>query len=199
MADPVDPRAGYDAIDDPYCYKGTNVLRNIPDLRDPAAVQRFETVAVTQRADEPLPHGRFTVSHYCTIHRHLFQDVYRWAGRFRYVRISKASSMFCYPENIAAEMRKLFAGLTRQRHLRGLTALAFAVQAAHFLAELNAIHPFREGNGRSQMAFLTLLAAGASHPFDLERLDPEAFLAAMVRSFDGDEAPLQRQIRALMR
>lgn len=198
MVEPADPRAGYDAIDDPYCYKGTNVLKNIPGLRDPEQLERFETVAVAQRADEPLPSGRLGVSHYCAVHRHLFQDVYRWSGRFRHVRISKQGSMFCYPENIATTMRQLFAALKHQGYLRGLSADAFAESGAHFLAELNAIHPFREGNGRSQMAFLTLVAARAGHPFDLRRLDPAAFLAAMVRSFDSDEDPLKQQIRALM-
>jgi len=62
---------------------------------------------------------------------------------------------------------------------------------------LNAIHPFREGNGRTQTTFLTLLAERASHPFDLEKLDPEAFLAAMIASFKGNDVPLERQILLL--
>lgn len=198
MAEPADSRAEYDAIEDPYCYKGTQVLKNIPDLRDPAALERFEAVAAAQRSDEPLPSGKFSISHYRAIHHHLFQDVYPWAGRLRQIRLSKAKSTFCYPENIAAELRKLFAELKRRSNLRGLTPDVFAAQAAHFLAELNAIHPFREGNGRSQMTFLTHLAAAAGYPFDLQRLDPPAFLAAMISSFGGDEAPLRQQIRSLM-
>ena len=198
MAETTDPRADYDVFDDPYCYKGTNVLKNIPGLRDPAALAAFETVSVAQRADEPLPGGRLSAAHYRTIHRHLFQDVFRWAGQLRRVRISKDGNMFCYPENIAAEMGKLFLGLRRHRHLRGLTEEAFAAEAAHFLAELNAIHPFREGNGRAQMTFLALVARQAGHPFDLERLDPDQFLAANIRSFRRDEALLTRQIRGLM-
>jgi cell filamentation protein len=198
MAGTADPRADYDVFDDPYCYKGTNVLKNIPGLRDPAALAAFETVSVAQRADEPLPGGRLSAAHYRAIHRHLFQDVFRWAGRLRRVRISKAGSMFCYPENIAAEMNKLFLALKQHRYLRGLTTDDFAAQAAHFLAELNAIHPFREGNGRAQMTFMALVARQAGHPFDLERLDPDQFLAAIIRSFSEDEAPLTRQIRGLL-
>jgi hypothetical protein len=55
MAETADPRADYDVFDDPYCYKGTSVLKNIPGLRDPAALAAFETISVAQRADEPLP------------------------------------------------------------------------------------------------------------------------------------------------
>jgi len=106
--------------------------------------------------------------------------------------------MFCYPENIDGEMRKLFLDLRRRRYLRNLTAEAFAAQAAHFLAELNAIHPFREGNGRAQMTFLALVAQHAGHPFDLECLDPDRFLAVMIRGFRGDEEPLAREIRNLI-
>jgi cell filamentation protein len=70
--------------------------------------------------------------------------------------------------------------------------------AAHFLAELNAIHPFRDGNGRTQLAFLSMLAMAAGHPLRLDRIDPEPFLAAMIASFRGDEAPLAAQIASLL-
>jgi hypothetical protein len=43
MAETADPRADYDAFDDPYCYKGAGVLKNIADLRDPVALAAFET------------------------------------------------------------------------------------------------------------------------------------------------------------
>jgi cell filamentation protein len=61
----------------------------------------------------------------------------------------------------------------------------FLKEAARFLGELNAIHPFREGNGRAQLAFLGLIGATASHPFAFERIDRNAFLQAMIESFLG--------------
>ena len=82
--------------------------------------------------------------------------------------------------------------------LRGREAEAFAEEAAAFLAYLNAIHPFREGNGRTQLTFTALLAAQAGHPLDVSRLDPASFLQAMIASFFGDEAPLGRQLRDLV-
>ena len=142
------------------------------------------------RSEEPLPPGLLSVTHYRAIHHHLFQDVYDWAGRFRTVRLAKDQSAFCFPENIAREMRALFEWLRERRYLRGLDVRRFAREAAHFLAELNAIHPFREGNGRSQLTFLALVAHRAGHPLDLARLDPARMLNAMIRGFGGDEAPL---------
>jgi cell filamentation protein len=62
---------------------------------------------------------------------------------------------------------------------------------------LNAIHPFREGNGRTQTAFMTLTAVRAGHPFNLEVLDPVTFLSAMIRSFHGQEEPLAQELRKL--
>lgn len=188
----------YETTDDPYCYPGTNILKNVPGLRDPIALDEFEAAASAQRSDEPLPAGRLSIRHYQAIHHHLFQDVYRWAGRFRTVRISKAGSPFCYPEYICSEMKTLFADLKVQRFLRGLSHSLFAASAAHFLGTLNAIHAFRDGNGRAQNAFLALLADQAAHPLALEELDPEAFVAAMISSFHGDERPLADQIRGLM-
>lgn len=189
----------YAAVEDPYCYKGTSVLKNIPGIRGSAALEAFEAVSTAQRADEALPNGRLSVGHYCAVHRHLFQDVYRWAGRYRVTRISKGGSTFCYPEHIAREMRKLFDALAAHDLLRNLSRGDFAPHAAHFLAELNAIHPFRDGNGRSQLAFMSLLAARAGHPLNLDNLRPKPFLAAMIKSFRGDEGPLAAQFVDLLR
>jgi cell filamentation protein len=188
----------YDAIADPYCYPGTTVLKNLPAILNQARLDAFEGAMTAQRADEALPLGRLSMTHYCAVHRHLFQDIYSWAGKFRSVRIFKHGSAFCYPENVPQEMCRLFADLKRRRHLNGQSAERFAAAATNFLSTLNAIHPFQEGNGRTQTTFLALLAASAGHPLSLERLEPEDFLAAMIESFKGNEQPLRQQIANLI-
>jgi cell filamentation protein len=187
----------YDAIADPYCYAGTKVLKNIPGIRDQAALDEYEAAMTAQRADEPLPAGHVSVSHFRAVHHHLFQDVYTWAGRYRTVRLSKGASTFCYPEHIQREMRTLFRALRRKQCLKGLSREAFAAEAASFLSTLNAIHAFREGNGRAQTMFLVLVADRAGHPLNLDKLEPEAFLAAMVDSFGGDGRRLVQQMLLL--
>src|SRR5262245_47582773 len=99
---------GYDAFDDPYSYKGTNVLKNKLGLRDPVLLESAELEMTTLRAGEPLPRGRYDAWHYRRVHRHLFQDVYSWAGKYRTVRTSKGGNPFCFPEHIGAAMDKLF-------------------------------------------------------------------------------------------
>lgn len=189
----------YKAEPDPYCYPGTTVLINRLGIRNQAELDAFEAEITSQRATEPLPAGRLGYAHYRAIHRHLFQDVFAWAGKLRTVRIAKDGSAFCYPEHIDREMRRLFGELTGQGHFRELDAQTFAGKAAHFLAELNAIHPFREGNGRTQLSYLTVLAERAGHPLALERLDPAMMLKATVTSFGGNEKPLTALIAALTR
>jgi cell filamentation protein len=202
----------YRAFADPYCYPGTTVLDNIPGLRDAQALERYELLLTDQRAREPLPAGRLSVRHYQSIHWHLFRDVYAWAGQFRTIRIAKDQSMFCYPENIAKdqsmfcypeniakEMKRVFADLRGARFLRGSSAEDFAVGAAHVLSEINAIHFFREGNGRTQFAFIALLGARAGHPLDFAQLERERYLSAMKKSFQGDEQSLVAELRRFVR
>lgn len=188
----------YAAVDDPYCYPGTTILKNKLGLKDQRELDAFESEMSFERSTESLPSGRLSYSHFRAIHRHLFQDVYAWAGKVRTVRISKGESTFCYPEHIDQEMAKLFKALRRTGHLRGTSPQDFAKQAAHFLAELNAIHPFREGNGRTQLTFLTLLADRAGHPLVLKKMNPERIMRAVIASFRGQEAPLTRMILSLI-
>lgn len=187
----------YQADPDPYCYPNSSVLKNKAGLATEVELEEFETAMTFARSEEPLARGRLSSSHYRKIHLHLFQDVYTWAGKDRTVRLSKGDSTFCYPEHIAAEMKRVFAWLKQQRFLTGQSLPDVARNAAHFLAELNAIHPFREGNGRTQLTFLALLADQAGHPLDLDKLDPEVTVAAMIKSFNGNEKPLAVLIQRL--
>jgi cell filamentation protein len=174
---------GYDAFDDPYAYPGTSVLRNRLGIRDAGILQAFEVEIYTLRAEEPLPQGASDPAHYCRIHHHLFQDVYEWAGQYRTVRTSKGGNAFCYPEHIPAQMDVLFRSIRGGEAFTKKSRREFLRGAARFLGELNAIHPFREGNGRAQLAFMGLIGATAGHPFAFERIDRNVFLQAMIESF----------------
>jgi cell filamentation protein len=188
----------HDAIDDPYTYENSTVLVNKLDLLDQGELDDFEAEISSARAGEPLPDGKLDFAHFCAIHHHLFQDVYDWAGKIRTVRISKQGSAFCFPEHIDAEAAKLFSDLKAADHFENLPATEFAEKSAHFLAELNALHAFREGNGRAQLTFFALLADRAGRSLDFNKLDPAAMLNAMISSFGGDEAELAKVIRELV-
>ena len=181
---------GYDAFDDPYSYKNSDVLKNRHRIRDAAVLEAFELEMTTLRSEEPLPSGRYGPAHYRAVNRHLFQDVYTWAGKYRTIRTAKGGNPFCFPENIAKSMDALFERLKHAPFVSGAPFEEFADAAADFLAELNAIHAFREGNGRSQLSFLHLIAERAGHRLGFGQVRPQAMLSAMIRSYHGDCDPL---------
>ncbi len=188
----------YETDDSTYSYPGTTVLKNLRNLKSRRALARFETAMTAQRFNEPLPVGRLSIRHFRAVHHHLFQDIYAWAGKNRTVRISKQGSAFCYPEYIDAQLKRTFDRLRRNSYLRGLSTEAFVGGSAEFLSELNAIHAYRDGNGRAQMAFVAIVADKAGHPFRLDRLPPERFSEAMIQSFHGNLGPLIRELGRLI-
>lgn len=183
---------------DPAYYAGTTVLRNLVGLQDQAALDEFETEMVTIRSEEGVPEGNLTAMHYRAIHRHLFQDVYVWAGEDRNIRTGKGGNWFCYPEYIASQMATLFARLINPAFQPGGDSNAFILALAEFVGELNAIHPFREGNGRTQLVFIRLLGQRAGHPFRLQNVEAEEFMQAMIASFNFDYAPLIDELERML-
>lgn len=188
----------YEAHDDPYLYPKTDVLKNLADLKDSNSLSAFELHMVGLRYDEPIPSGSFDCLHYKNVHHHIFQDIYAWAGDYRTIRIAKGGDWFCYPEHIESQMAQLFDKLKSDKFLQNLSSEMFVKQAAKFLSGLNAIHPFRDGNGRAQITFLTILAESAKHPINVEAIAPSSFLHAMIRSFKGDNKPLEIEIENLL-
>ena len=121
---------------DPYVYPGTKTLRNRLGLTDAADLDRIERLFTTDRATQPLPRGAFDLKHLRAIHRHLFQDVYDWAGELRTVEISKGRQQFQFRKFIETGMADVHGRLERSRFLKGRTAAAFAEQAAVIVGDI---------------------------------------------------------------
>lgn len=183
----------YDAVDD-YVYPGTTVLRNKADIQDQIALDAFEADATAVRMLELLEQpiaGSFDFAHLCAIHRHLFQDVYDWAGEIRTVDISRDTSPFANASRIESYLGGVLTKLPAENWLRGLLPDPFVAQLAHYMGEINATHPFREGNGRTQRVFCALLAEQAGYFIDFESVDQTQMYRVMIASFNGDAAPLE--------
>lgn len=157
--------------DDPYVYPGTRVLINKLGLRSEAKHDLFERRAVAQRMSQRVPTGNFDLAHLSAIHRHLFQDIYDWAGKVRTIDIAKGGNQFQAARFIATGMADVHRRLTEKHFLSGLSPEDFANEAGVILGDVNYVHPFREGNGRTQLQYLKQLAIRAGHPIDLRRLD----------------------------
>jgi len=186
--------------DDPYTYPGTDVLKNKADLRDAEALKTYERFASAD-ALLTLPDDiAFTPDGYRAIHRYLFQDVYDWAGQDRSVEIAKERAPFCRPQFIAAQLEQRFEKITAE--LEGWSDLpdaAFASRVAEHVCELNAIHPFREGNGRTLRAWLGLVGARTGHSIDQAQLRATEWLQASVAGFEGHYDAMSRVIAAAIR
>lgn len=182
----------YDGTDS-YVYPGTQVLRNNADLRDQAALDAFEADATAVRMlellENPIP-GVFDLKHLCAMHRYLFQDVYDWAGELRTVDISRGDTRFGNFTLIESYLGQKLKGLEAETHLRELAPDQLVARLAHYMSEINAAHPFREGNGRVQRFFCAQLAEQAGYFIDFETVDQARMYEVMIASFKGDEKPL---------
>jgi cell filamentation protein len=174
------------ASSDPYTYPGTDVLRNILGIRDPRQLAAFEANATAARLIEldaaPLA-GRFDVAHLKAIHRHIFQDVYGWAGEFRTVNISKGGQLFGVAAFAEPALHDVLGKLPGEQWLKALDSRTFSTRAGYYLGEINAIHPFRDGNGRAQREFLRELGVHAGFGIDWSRVTRDRMMAASVESF----------------
>jgi cell filamentation protein len=173
---------------DPYVYPGTHVLRNRLGITDPKALDKVERRIVAQKTRRGIPEGKFDLAHLQAIHRHLFQDIYDWAGDLRTVEISKGGHQFQFRQYIRTGMADVHRRLVQSKFLRRLSRHDFAQQVAVIIGDVNYIHPFREGNGRTQAQYLKQLAAQAGHDLDLTRLDPVGWMDASKASHAADYA-----------
>lgn len=184
----------YDS-DDPYVYLGTNVLINkfgLTDFDELWDVERAITgVVVAELEDSPIK-GNFDLTHLQAIHKALFEEIYDWAGNIREKGfISKGNSLFCGAEFIVPYSEDLFAKLHDEEYLQGLDRDTFIQRIAFYISEINALHPFREGNGRTQRVFANQLAKQAGWDLNFKTVDPErlcdAYISSMTDTSDLEE------------
>ena len=186
----------YDA-DDTYCYPGTDVLRNKAEITNAEDLDAYEGELSTLRSIEILENpiaGQFDLAHLQRIHLALFQDVYEWAGKIRTVDISRGNSRFANVRFIESAASDIFNKLARENWLRGLDADTLSKRLAHYLSEINALPPFREGNGRVQRIFISQLSQSAGYQLDYSDLEQEQIYRAMELAFNGDELILAELI-----
>lgn len=186
---------------DPYLYPGTDVLRNIPGIRNAEDLITFETLNSGARMYElrlqPTA-GNFDAGHLKAIHKYIFQDVYLWAGQFRTTLLGKAQfaggpmTYFTPPHLLEHEAQRILDGLHRANLLKGLSRSEFARKAAQLLVELNNLHPYREGNGRTQRIFVEALARQAGHAVHFDVVSQERMIRASILSTAGDSTMMIR-------
>jgi len=152
-------------VTDPYIDPDTGVLRNRLGISDPAELAAVESELAAYRElqlylSRPVA-GTYDLAYVRAIHRWLFADIYPWAGELRTIDITKGMTLFRPRPRHPAWGRRALDPLAGEGWLRGLDRDRFVRRAGALLADLNTMHPFREGNGRTQRAFLNRLANNA--------------------------------------
>ena len=170
------------------CYPGTSVLINKFDIQDEAKLNEVESVLVSARNAEWLSEPKtetFDFAHYKAIHYFLFYDLYDWAGQVRTVNISKKGTLFTLAESIERQAELIFERLKDCNCFKGLQHDGFIDEIVDFYCVTNELHPFREGNGRTQRAFLTQLIRNAGYDSNVADMDTELLMIATIQSAQG--------------
>jgi cell filamentation protein len=177
---------------DPYLYPGLNVMRNRLSIRqaDRLAHAAYELTAL-RAATLPLGLPARGLPHLCAIHRHLYQDIFDWAGEIREIDIYQGDTRFCHFAYIEKEGNALMQELEEEEYLVGLKSEEFIARLSHYYCEINVLHPFRIGNGIAQRIFFEQLAIHAGYQLDWRDIEPEAWAQANQSGAMGDLSALQ--------
>jgi cell filamentation protein len=196
-------RDNYKYVDPDYTYTDptTGLLRNKENIDNDQLLTVFESMKCSERLEE-LAKNPVKIKNSTSlldIHHYLFQDVYEWAGQKRTVEISKQGkpffltkffdSGFAYVDNFIVEYHKIDPADKSQlaRHL------------ANLLDSINYLHPFREGNGRTQREFLRTLALEKGYTLNLNPPDnADVYGRYMSGTIDGDVDKLAGLIGELL-
>ena len=169
------------------CYEGTGCLVNKFDIRDEEQLGRLEAqitfakVALLERT--PLE-GNFDFNHYKRIHEFLFSDLYEWAGTVRTVEISKKRTKFIESKLIESSAERIFSRVKRGSFCN-LSTDNFAAEIAAFYNDVNYLHPFREGNGRTQRVYFTQLIRHLGYDINFAETDTDYLMLATIQAANG--------------
>jgi cell filamentation protein len=179
----------YDDPDYVYTDPETGLLRNIANIGDRKLLIAFESLNCSRRLEElwqtPIEvKGSRTL---LDIHTYLFQDIYAWAGQARTVEISKSGKQF-FPLNRFDTAFSFIDNLIAEyRQINSADISALARKLAEILDAVNFLHPFREGNGRTQREFVRALALEKGFALNLNPADnADAYERYMSGTIDGD-------------
>ena len=181
----------YEARNSLYCYKDTNILINKLNIMDAEKLEDIERKLVIVKLYELRQNkkiGNFDIEHFVSIHKFMFEDIYPFAGLFRNENIAKGNFSFAKWEFIEDELKRLLNDLKEENYLRGLNKEDLTKRLAYYMAELNVLHPFREGNGRTIREFIRQLAFKNNYVLDLQNTESKNMLDACIKSvYDTDK------------
>lgn len=172
---------------DKYVYINSEVLKNKFGITEEKELARKERTKSSIRLLEVLDgeakiKHTFDLEHLQKIHKYLFQDIYSWAGKIRDVDIAKGDTLFCKAINIDNFSKKIFSKLQKENFFKGIAKKEELVEKlASLFLDINALHPFREGNGRTQREFVRELAEERGYNLDFKNISKEEMIELSIR------------------
>ena len=183
--------------DDYYCYPGSTILKNRLDIKDEQMLiekeRRYTTLRSAELAAHPLK-GELNADYLRNIHRFLFGEIYDWAGENRKIDISRGN-IFCMHELIDVCLDQAMKELKEENFLSSLDKNDTISRLAYYIGEINTIHPFREGNGRAQRAFIRELAARNGYRLVFDNVTPKEMVVASNDTFHHEYDKMEEVIR----
>lgn len=173
-----------------YCYENSNTLINKLEIKDQLTLQKYEariTAAKLLALRQKGITGNFDKNHFVSIHKYIFEDIYPFAGKFRTENIAKGYFRFAEWEYIEEEIDKLLLKLKNENYLNEKSEEELAKALAYYMSELNVLHPFREGNGRTIREFIRQLALKNGYTLNLKKVEPQKMLNASIKSIIDTE------------
>ena len=170
------------------CYEKTNCLINKLGIKDDnllSVVEADITYGKLLNLEKNPVNGNFDTPHYKAIHKYLFEDLYEWAGDFRKINISTKGTRFVESDRLDELCEKCFERLKACNYFRGYCYEDFVDNIVDFYCTLNMLHPFREGNGRTQRVFISQLIRYNGYDINFSKIDTDLLMIATIQSAHG--------------
>lgn len=176
-----------DALTD-NCYEGTTCLINKMNITNEDTLKVVEsavTFAKISELEQTPINGNFDFAHYKAIHKYIFEDLYDWAGEIRTADISKKGTSFTLAKNIEELSERCFARLKKENYFKTEDFDLFVENIVDFYCVTNMLHPFREGNGRTQRVFISQLIRKNGYDIDFSKIDGDELIIATIQAANG--------------
>jgi len=170
------------------CYEGTSVLINKLNIRDEQELSDIEMIITAAKIKLLLDadyDGVIDAQYYCGLHKEIFGDIYEWAGSYRTADLSKKGTRFHKADDLERATEKLFDRLVSCEYFTHDSKEEYVSDIAEFYSDLNLLHPFREGNGRTQRVLMTKLIERAGYSIDFAKCDRDLLMIATIRAAQG--------------
>lgn len=168
----------YDSINSKYTYPGTNVIKNKLNIKDEKKLEDYERQMVSFKLATIRKHEmpeKFDSNRLKYIHEFLFCDIYEFSGKYREENITKDNFMFAQFEYIEENVNEILNKIDVEK-LKELSYDEKIKNISYYMTELNVLHPFREGNGRTIREFIRQLLNELKLDIDFSKIEYEEII-----------------------